>query len=45
MAMIYDLLEGSLNKRNVRGLVPCCGQEGIKLKYRKTPQKYIKDLR
>ena len=26
---------------NVRGLVPCCGQEGIKLKYRNTPQNYI----
>ncbi len=30
MARIYNLWDGSLNKRNVRGLVPCCGQDGYR---------------
>ena len=27
-ARIYDLWDGFLDKRKVRGLVPCCGQDG-----------------
>ena len=30
MAMIYDLWDRSLDKRNVRGLVPRCGQDGYR---------------
>ena len=30
MAGIYDLLDGSLDKRKVRGLVPCCGEDGYR---------------
>ncbi len=28
MAVIYDLWDGSLEKRKVSGLFPCCGQDG-----------------
>ncbi len=34
MARIIDLWDGSMDKRKVRSLVPCCGQDG---KYRNTP--------
>ena len=37
MAWIYDLWDGSLDKRKVRGLVPCCGQDGY-LHLAKVPQ-------
>ncbi len=30
MASINDLWDGSLDKRKVRGLVPCCGQNGYR---------------
>ncbi len=30
MARIYDLLDGTLDKRQVRCLVPCCGQNGYR---------------
>ena len=30
MAKIHDLLDGSMNQRKVRGLVPCCGQDGYR---------------
>ena len=32
MARINDLWDGSMDKRKVRGLVPCCGQD--ELRYR-----------
>ena len=28
MARINDLWDGSMDKRKVRSLVPCCGQDG-----------------
>ncbi len=31
MAKIYDLLDGSLEKRKVRGLIPCFGQDGYQV--------------
>ena len=30
MARIIDLWDGSMDKRKVRGLVPCCGEEGFR---------------
>ncbi len=30
MARINDLWDGSMCKRKVRGLVPCCGQDGYR---------------
>ncbi len=29
MAYINDLWDGSMDKRKVQSLVPCCGQDGI----------------
>ncbi len=29
-ARFSDLFDGSLEKRKVRGLVPCCGQDGYR---------------
>ena len=40
MTLIYDLWNMYVDKRKVRGLVPCCGQEStmaIKYKYCHTP--------
>ena len=37
MARIYDLLDGSLDKRKVRGLVPCYGQDGYRAQVQQHP--------
>ena len=31
MANINDILDGSMDKRKVRGLVSCCGQDGYRV--------------
>ncbi len=31
MAKINDLWDGSMDQRKVRGLVPCCGQDGYRV--------------
>ena len=37
MARINDLWDGSMDKCKVRGLVPCCGQDGYELRYHNAP--------
>ncbi len=36
-ARINDLLDGSMDKRKVRGLVPCCGQDGYRAQVSQRP--------
>ncbi len=38
MARINDLWDGSMDKRKVRGLVPCCGEDGYRAQ---VPQRLI----
>ena len=40
--MIYDLWDGYLDKSKVRGLVPCCGQDGYRAQ---VPQQPIDSFR
>ncbi len=37
MAKINDIWVGSVDKRRVRGLVPCCGQDGYRAKVKQLP--------
>ncbi len=37
IARINDLWVGSMEKRKVRGLVPCCGQDGYRAQVPKHP--------
>ena len=37
MAKIYDLWDGTLDKRRVRGLVPCCVQDGYRAQVPQQP--------
>ena len=37
MAKIYDIWDGSLEKRKVRGLGPCCSQDGYRAQVQQRP--------
>ena len=41
MAKINDLWDGSMDKRKVRGLVLCCGQDGYRAQVPQHPYRYI----
>ncbi len=41
MVWIYDLQNGFFNKGKVRGLVPCCGQDGYRPQVPQHPQRFI----
>ena len=41
MAKINDLWDGSLDKRKVRSLAPCCGQDGYRARVPQHPIDFL----